>query len=357
MEQLQVELGARSYPIYITDCFTNLVACIRSAGMPSKIGLITDSNVDPVYGGLVQQELCREGMEVHKYILPAGEHHKTLDTVKGIYEFLLESRFDRKAMLVALGGGVTGDITGFAAATYMRGIPFIQIPTTLLAQADSSVGGKTGVDFLGAKNIIGAFHQPALVYINVEVLKTLPPRELRSGLAETVKHGLIQDKGFIAFVEENLEKLLAVDTAAFTQVAIQNCTIKSQVVGKDEKEEGLRAILNFGHTFGHAIESMSGFTLTHGECVSIGICGAYRLARRMGMVEEAQVNYVEALLQKLALPVRHKLDVDAIFQQLFVDKKAAEGKLKFILPVDIGKVKIKTVEDHTLIRSVLTEIQ
>lgn len=357
MNKLRVELGDRSYPIYITTDYSGLGKCMSGARLGSKIVLITDSNVDKLQADECIDALAENGYAVHKYVIGAGEKYKNLDTVRDIYKFLLNLKLDRQSTLIALGGGVVGDITGFAAATFLRGINFVQIPTTMLAQADSSVGGKVGVDFEGSKNIIGAFYQPKFVYINVNSLKTLPKRELQSGLAEVVKHGIIKDSDFFDYIDYNVKKIFEFNTDVLQYIAKANCTIKGSVVEQDEKESGLRAILNFGHTIGHAIESVSEFELMHGECVAIGMVGAFRMAQHLGMVEEKALEKVTGTLQKIGLPTSFRgMDIEKIFCQMFHDKKIKENKLVFILPKRIGEVVELRIEDSDLIKKVLLEL-
>lgn len=357
MIKTNVNLGERSYPIYITGDYEGLAKAASSAGISGKVVVITDTNVDRF-----QSKECMDAMsscthEVYKYVIPAGEQSKNLDTVKDIYEFLVEKKLDRNSTLVALGGGVVGDITGFVAASFLRGIRFLQIPTSLLAQADSSVGGKVGVDFEGSKNIIGFFYQPSLVYINVNTLKTLPERELKAGLAEVVKHGIIYDEEFFDFIDYNTKRIFNFDEDVLQYMAKMNCTIKGKVVEQDEKESGLRAILNFGHTFGHAVESVSEFRLLHGECVAIGMMAAFKMAQKLEMVEDKSTSKVAAVLENIGLPVRVSgLDREKVYRQMFYDKKVKSSKLLFVLPKGIGEVVQCVIEDEALIRSVLDEV-
>ena len=357
MLKLNIDLGERSYPIYITTDYGSMGKCLASARLSGKMVLITDSNVDGCQAQECMDALNASGCEVHKYVIDAGEKSKNLDTIKDIYHFLIDLKLDRKSTLIALGGGVVGDITGFVAATFLRGVNFVQVPTSLLAQADSSVGGKVGVDFEGSKNIIGAFYQPKLVYMNVNSLRTLPKRELKSGLAEIVKHGLIRDADFFDYIEYSVNKIFSFDVDALQYIAKVNCSIKGRVVEEDEKEGDLRAILNFGHTIGHAIESVSNFELLHGECVSIGMVGAFKMARHMEMVDGETVTKVVRVLEKIGLPVRlDGLDIDKVYDQIFYDKKIKNGKLTFVLPKDIGEVIMCSIDDSGLIRKVLEEL-
>jgi 3-dehydroquinate synthase len=357
MIKLNINLSERGYPIYITDCYRELSKVTGKTGISGKICVITDKNVAQYqYGDFVE---CLEEYndKIYKYVIEPGEKSKNLDTVRDIYRFLVQNRFDRNSAIVALGGGVVGDISGFVAATFLRGIKYIQVPTSLLAQADSSVGGKTGVDFEGSKNMVGAFYQPIFVFVNVSSLKTLPDNEIRTGLAETLKHGLIMDPDFFEYVDYNIERLFNRNTEVLLYIAKMNCTIKGRVVEQDETEQGLRAVLNLGHTIGHAIESMTDFSLSHGECVSIGINGAFRLATLLEMVDEYSAVKVCDTLCKAGLPLKMRgLDVEKVYRQMFYDKKVNAGRLKFVLPKRIGEVVQCTVDDEELIKSVLYEI-
>lgn len=357
---LTVNLGERSYRIHIESNFDSITSCLREAGINAgqKLVIITDENVNHYYGGSLVKALEGSGYKVNKYVLAPGEESKSLKTIEGIYKYLIGLKLDRKSTLVALGGGVVGDITGFAASTYLRGVNFIQIPTTLLAQSDSSVGGKTGVDFEGIKNIIGTFYQPKLVYINVSTLKTLPLREFKSGMAEVIKHGLILDKEFYYFIKDNLDDIFEYSEDVMRYIMRINCNIKSSVVRKDEKEEdGFRVILNFGHTIGHAIESVSGFELLHGECVSAGMVGAFKMAYRMGMISEEMVNDVISLLRRVGLPTSLKgISPGDVYEKMLYDKKAKENRILFILPRRIGLVERRFVDNEDQIMSVLSEI-
>lgn len=340
MIKLNIDLGQRSYPIYITTNYDGIGKTIDDAALKGKLVLITDTNVDSCQADECMKAFESSGLDVEKFVIEAGEKNKNLDTIREIYNFLITLKLDRNATIIALGGGVVGDITGFVAATFLRGVNFVQIPTTLLAQSDSSVGGKVGVDFKGHKNIIGSFYQPKLVYINVNSLKTLPKRELCSGLGEVVKHGIIKDEEFYEYIDENAEKILNLDQRVLQYIVKVNCSIKGSVVEKDEKESGLRAILNFGHTIGHAIETVMDFNLLHGECVSLGMVGAFRLANYLDLIDDTTTEKVKTTLEKIDLPVSLKgIDVDKVYNQMFYDKKIVGDKLKFILPrKKIGEV-------------------
>ena len=353
-----VNLDSKSYPIYITTSFEGLGKHIQEFRPGNKVVVITDSNVDALYSKDCIADLEAAGYETIKYVLKAGEENKTLEEVNTIYKILIDFKCDRSSTLVALGGGVVGDMTGFAAATYMRGINYVQVPTTLLAQADSSVGGKTGVDYNGHKNIVGSFYQPRFVYINVNTLKTLPKREISCGLAETIKHGIILDEEFLEYVDYNIEKIFACDEVVLQYVTKKNCAIKSSVVEKDEKEDDLRAILNFGHTIGHAVETVENFRMHHGECVSIGIVGAFLLSQQLELMTDSTINRIKEILIKADLPVSlPSLDVDVVYNQMFYDKKAKNDKLRFVLPRRIGEVFQCFIEDADLIKNVLQQLK
>jgi len=353
--KINVDLGDRGYPIYITTDYSNLGKCLAGARISGKVVVVTDKNVDKYQSEEFIKAL--NGYEVYKCVIEAGEKNKTLETIKEIYKYLVDLKLERNSTLVALGGGVVGDITGFAAATFLRGINFVQVPTSLLAQADSSVGGKVGVDFEGSKNIIGAFYQPRLVYINVNTLRTLPLRELQSGLAEVIKHGIIRDADFFEYIEYNTKKIFSFDADVLQYIAKTNCSIKGKVVEEDEKESGLRAILNFGHTIGHAIETVSNFNLLHGECVSLGMVGAFKMAQHLEMLDKTIVEKVENMLEKVGLPIRLRgMNIDKVYNQMFFDKKIKNNRLTFILPRDVGDVIQLNIDDVTLIKRVLSEL-
>lgn len=357
MDRVDINLKERSYPIYISGNYETLGDCIHAAGIKGKIVVLTDTNVNVAQYASCISSLENYDWDIHKYVMEPGEKNKNLATVNDIYSFLKNLKLDRNSTILALGGGVVGDIAGFVAATFLRGINFVQVPTSLLAQADSSVGGKVGVDFEGSKNIIGAFYQPKLVYINVNSLRTLLPRELLSGLAETIKHGIILEESFFSYIERNVEKILGLDNEVLQYIARTNCTIKGKVVQEDEKETGIRAILNFGHTIGHGIESQLNFNLLHGECVSIGMVGAFKMASYMGLVDYKEAQRTIELLEKIGLPTKvSDIDIDSLYDQMFYDKKIRDGKLMFILPRKIGQVEQHFVDNKDMIKRVLREL-
>jgi len=341
---LNVELGDRSYPIAIgrglLDDTALLNRYIGSAG--SKVAIVTNTTVAPLYLDKIAGPLRAAGREVVPIILRDGEEYKNWESLNEVFDALLANKCDRKTTLVALGGGVIGDMTGFAAATYMRGVPFVQTPTTLLAQVDSSVGGKTGINHPLGKNMIGAFYQPRAVIADTATLDTLPDRELSAGLAEVIKHGAILDAGFFDWIEANIGKLVARDHAALAHAIARSCEIKADVVARDEREGGLRAVLNFGHTFGHAIEAGMGYgTWLHGEAVGCGMVMAADLSRRLGLIDDAAVERVRNLVEVAGLPVvAPDLGVERWIELMEVDKKNEGGAIKFILLNPLGSPSI-----------------
>lgn len=339
MDRIYVDLGDNSYDICFTSDFSSLPDELGKINAPKKLLIVTDSNVAKLYAEEVNSLLISAGYDCAIHSFEAGEENKGMDTILGICRACVENKLDRKSMILALGGGVVGDMAGFAAAIYMRGIRFVQIPTTLLSQSDSSVGGKTGIDFMESKNILGAFHQPKLVYINVDTLNSLPDVQFVSGMGEVIKHGIIRDSEFYDFIKDNADKIKALDTATLIKMTKRNCEIKAEVVEQDERESGLRAILNFGHTIGHAAESALNFTMTHGECVGLGMAAACRIAVGRGMIDEAVATDIEAVMDEYGFKTKAVLpEADVIYSFMQKDKKKAEGKLNFVLPVRIGEV-------------------
>jgi 3-dehydroquinate synthase len=321
-----------------------------------KIAVVSNSTVSSLYGERISDSIRNSGYIPQTIVVPDGEEHKNLATLQSIFDELLKYKLDRNSLLIALGGGVVGDITGFAAATYMRGIPYIQIPTTLLAQVDSSVGGKTGIDHPLGKNMIGAFWQPKLVWIDIETLKTLPQRELLAGLAEVIKYGIIHDAGLFDFLESHREQILNLDQEAMTYIIKRSCEIKAEIVAKDERESGLRVILNYGHTIGHAIETVTGYTqLLHGEAVAIGMALEARLSGMLHLIDKKDVQRIRTLIESYGLPVEKpaNLKVHSILISMQLDKKAVAGELRLILPQEIGQVKIQTGVTDDILRAVL----
>ncbi len=354
MKTLLVELGDRSYPIYIGSGLLNQVELYTQHIKSSQVIVITNSTIAPLYLDQVLNNL--RNFKVETLILPDGEQFKTLDYVTQIFDKLLSCKFSRNATLIALGGGVIGDMGGFSAACYQRGIPFLQIPTTLLAQVDSSVGGKTGVNHALGKNMIGAFYQPQCVIADADVLNTLNDRQLSAGLAEVIKYGLIRDIEFFEWLEQNIELLLARDKEALAFAIERSCLNKAQIVAEDETETGIRATLNLGHTFGHAIETGAGYGVyLHGEAVAIGTCQAADLSRRKGWLTDADVERIIALFKKANLPVNppEQLDSDSFLDLMAVDKKNIDGKIRLILLTKIGVATLPIGIDTLLLEQTL----
>lgn len=343
--------GRFSYSIVLEESFGGLAGEMEKLGATErKICIVTDSHVGPLYGEAVRQELLKVCKRVTVYTIQAGEEHKTLDTVRGLYEHLILEHFDRKDMLAALGGGVVGDLTGFTAATYLRGIRFVQIPTTLLSQVDSSIGGKTGVDFDSYKNMVGAFHMPSLVYMNLSVLKTLSERQFASGMAEILKHGLIRDEAYYNWLLKNQERIQSREYEALLYMIGESCKIKRAVVEADPTEQGERALLNFGHTIGHAVEKLKNFRLLHGECVAVGIAAAGWLSWQRGLLGREELEEIVRGLQMFSLPVSTgELEPEKVVETTRSDKKMEAGSIKFVLLRRIGEAFVdKTVSEEEL---------
>jgi 3-dehydroquinate synthase len=362
VRELKVDLGERSYPIYIgTGLLAQLGDYAERHGLPKKspVLVVTDSAVGPHYLHAAERSFREAGYETGSHTLPSGEGAKRLEELGAIVTSALDAGLDRDSTIIALGGGVVGDLAGFAAATYMRGVRFIQIPTTILAH-DSSVGGKVAVNHPQAKNIIGAFHQPEFVLYDIDTLATLPDREVRSGLAEVVKHGLIRDAAFAAWCESNSEALIARDSEALSYALHAGCRVKAEVVSADEREGGLRAILNLGHTIGHALEAVAGYgELTHGEAISIGMVGSARLAARLEVAPPNVAEDTQRLLERFGLPVAidRPWDTDAIMAAMMHDKKFRGGEMVFVLPRRIGEVIIRKGIPAALVREVVESLR
>jgi len=345
LDTLRVELAERGYNIHIGQgILKDVGAYIKPIVLSEKVSIVTNPSIWDIYSNILETSLLAEGFDIDLILIPPGENHKNLKTVSDIYDRLLKRRMDRTASLIAFGGGIVGDVGGFAAATYLRGINCFQIPTTLLAQVDSSVGGKTGVNHPMGKNMIGAFYQPRAVIADTATLKTLPRREFLAGVAEIIKYGVIADSGFFAYLEKNIEGLINGDSNILSYSIRRSCELKADVVAKDERESGLRAILNFGHTFGHAVEAATGYEeYLHGEGVAIGMVLAARLSAKMGLCREDEANRVIALIEKSGLPVSAEgVKIEEIMEAMKVDKKAAAGKVRFVLMNSIGSVSLKS---------------
>lgn len=345
MNTVTVNLGDRSYPIVIGPALLSETALLREAVRSRQVLVVSNETVAPLY--LARVEEVFDDRQFAKVILPDGERFKTLDSFHNIISTLLEHRFDRSCTLVALGGGVVGDITGYAAACYQRGVNFMQIPTTLLAQVDSSVGGKTAINHRLGKNMIGAFHQPTHVLADVSTLTSLPPRELRAGIAEIIKYGLINDAGFFIWIEENLEKILHLDQDCLIKAIQQSCENKARIVAADERESGVRALLNLGHTFGHGLENVLGYgTWLHGEAVACGMCMAAEMSTRMGLLDPSDHQRIVSIMERAGLPIRppETIDTNALAAAMRVDKKNRDGRIRLVLMRAIGEAFI--TEDY-----------
>lgn len=350
MQTLNVDLGSRSYPIFIGTDLLERSELIEPYVVGHQVMLVSNETVAPLYLEKVKHAFAKYQCET--VVLPDGEQYKNLETLNFIFDALLEKRFERKCTLVALGGGVIGDMVGFAAACYQRGVAFIQIPTTLLAQVDSSVGGKTGVNHPLGKNMIGAFHQPRCVIADTNTLNTLEDRQLSAGLAEIIKYGLICDLPFFEWQEQNMSQLLDRDSKALAYAIDRSCQIKAEVVAADEREGGIRATLNFGHTFGHAIEAATGYgKWLHGEAVGTGMLLAADLSQRMGMLSEQDVQRIDNIVDRAQLPTRVPANMDyaSFMQYMSVDKKVEAGNIRFILLEAMGKALITANYDSELL--------
>ena len=352
---VHVELGARRYTIHITSGGLAFVGDVMGElGRRGKVALISDATVAELYAQPVEDGLRGAGFDVTRLVVEPGEASKSLAVAARLYDGLADATLDRGATIVALGGGVVGDLSGFVAATWLRGIPFVQVPTTLEADVDASVGGKTAVNHASGKNLIGAFHQPLAVVIDVTCLRSLSARDFSAGLAESIKHGVIRDPAFFEWHEQHAVKILDHDPATLAELIERNCAIKATVVADDEREEsGLRAILNFGHTIGHAIEARLGYRLRHGECVSIGMVGAAEMARQRGTFRDEELACLRRVLEKVGLPIRVPDDADLapadLLDLIRHDKKTLAGTVRFILPTAIGTVEFVPVSDEEIL--------
>ena len=349
-----IALAERSYNIRIGASLLDEASTWATLPKAATALIVSNTTVHPLYGARLAAVLRQRYARVLEVVLPDGETHKDWATLQTIFDALLQNGCDRKTLLFALGGGVVGDITGFAAACYMRGVPFVQVPTTLLAQVDSSVGGKTAINHPLGKNMVGAFYQPQLVVADLDTLQTLPARELSAGLAEVIKYGPIYDMAFLDWIESHMDALLARDPAALAHAVQRSCEIKAEVVGQDERESGLRAILNFGHTFGHAIEAGLGFGVwLHGEAVGCGMVMAMELSRRLGLVDTAFAARLKALITRAGLPVvGPALGADEYLHHMRVDKKAEAGEIRFVVIESPGKAGVRVAPD-ALVREVI----
>ncbi len=370
VEQVQIALGDRSYPILIAGGLLGSASTYEDLPAAQSALIVTNSTVAPLYAAPLAAALRTRYAQVHTVALPDGEEHKTWETLNRVFDSLLSHGCDRKTVLFALGGGVVGDITGFAAACYMRGVPFVQVPTTLLAQVDSSVGGKTAVNHPLGKNMVGAFYQPRKVVCDLDTLATLPQRELSAGLAEVIKYGPIADMAFFAWIEDHMDALLARDRAALAVAVRRSCEIKAQVVSVDEREAGLREILNFGHTFGHAIEAGLGYgTWLHGEAVACGMVMAAQLSLRLGLVDADFVARLTRLIERAQLPTVGPLlppgghgiatsgdsNAQRYLALMRLDKKAHGGEIRFVVIDRPGVARIRSAPDG-MVRDVIDSV-
>ncbi|HXJ08584.1 MAG TPA: 3-dehydroquinate synthase [Burkholderiales bacterium] len=359
MESLRVALGARAYPIHIGPGIIGAAELYAPHLGGGGVAVVTNEVVAPLYAEKVKRALDKAGGQVTQVVVKDGEDSKSWQTLNRVFDALLKARLGRDGLVVALGGGVVGDLAGFAAAVYQRGVPFLQVPTTLLAQVDSSVGGKTAINHALGKNMIGAFHQPLAVISDVSTLDTLPDRELRSGLAEVIKHGFALDASFVEWLERNIDLLLKRDAAALTHAVRKSCELKARVVAADEREAGERALLNFGHTFGHAIETGAGYgAWLHGEAVGAGMVMAAELSALMGDLKKTDVSRLRELLGRAGLPVRLSsqgtaLAPERLIELMAVDKKAAKGRTRFVLLESVGRAALRSDVDERLVRQAI----
>ncbi|MFC1892438.1 3-dehydroquinate synthase [Chloroflexota bacterium] len=355
MRNIEVKLGVNSYQVHIGHgILPRLGSWLRQSGTADKLAIITNPSVKRLYGETLEQHLTQEGFAVTTLLVPEGEEQKSLETAGGLYRGLADFRAERTTPIIALGGGVIGDLAGFVAATYLRGLPLVQVPTTLLAQVDSSIGGKVAVDYDQLKNQIGAFYQPRLVVSDIATLSTLPAEELGDGLAEVIKYGVIADKGLFAYLEENLDQIKSFDSITLEEIVFRSARIKARVVEKDERDLGLRNILNYGHTVGHAIETVSGLTVGHGPAVAIGMVIAGRISNRLGLFSHEEQSRLERLIQRAGLPTESPVpDISGIIRAMAHDKKIRNGRIRFVLPKSIGKVFVTDEVTPALVEQVL----
>ena len=358
MRKVRVELGRDSYDIFIGfGLDRELCSFVAHAGFSGKALIVSDTNVGGLYGQKAKALLSEAGLEAELCLIPAGETSKCLREMEKVITACIEQGLDRHSAVFALGGGVVGDLAGFVAASYMRGVPFIQLPTSLLAQVDSSVGGKVAVNHALGKNLIGAFYQPKAVFIDLDRMKTLPKREIYTGLGEIVKYGIIYDADFFAFLEEHPSEILALDPEVLPHVIARSCEIKAEVVSKDERESGLRRILNFGHTMAHAIEEETGYVrYHHGEAVAIGMMGAAYISQELGRIGEDVLERVRRLMQRLQLPTQAEgCTVEHMYRSIFRDKKTVNGKVNWVLMDAVGKVGIDDNVPEKMVKAAMEQ--
>ena len=355
MQTLSVALGERAYPVHIGAGLLGEARLYAPHVEGRRVAIVTNPVVAPLYLERVRQALAQAGAQAVPVLIEDGEQAKGWATLEGLFDALLAARLGRDSLIVALGGGIVGDVAGFAAAVYQRGIPFIQVPTTLLAQVDTSVGGKTAINHARGKNMIGAFHQPLAVIADVASLDTLPDRELRSGLAEVIKHGFALDASFVDWLESNVEKILRREHGALGYAIRRSCELKARIVAADERETGERALLNFGHTFGHAIEAGTGYgSWLHGEAVAAGMVMAAELSSLMGQLKKNEVSRVRELLKRAGLPVSGPaLAPERMLELMALDKKAAKGKTRFVLLESLGRAALRSDVDEKAVRAAI----
>ena len=355
MRKVKVALGGKSYQVYIgPGLLAQTGRWLSENGFSGKLVIITDPTVNKLYGDVLNQGLTKDGFNVNTLLVPEGEEQKSLETAGRLYHELTNCYAERTTPILALGGGVIGDLAGFVAATYLRGVPLVQIPTTLLAQVDSSVGGKVAVDHGHLKNMIGTFYQPGLIIADINTLKTLPAEELANGLAEVIKSAAIRSEKFFTFLEQNLDKIKSLDEGALEEIVFQSVKIKAEVVEKDEMDLGLRNILNYGHTIGHALEAASDFSIGHGSAVAIGMLAAARISHMMGILDRNEVVRLKKVIEQAGLPTEMpNLESTEIIKAMKHDKKIRRDKVRFVLLKSIGNVFITDEVSPSLVEKVL----
>ncbi len=355
MKKLKVELGTGSYEIRVgTGLLARIGLWLKERDFSGKAVIITDTTVEGLYAEVVERGLANAGFDVTILEVPSGEERKSLETASRLYDDLTEAYVERTTPVLALGGGVIGDLAGFVAATYMRGVPLIQVPTTLLAQVDSSIGGKTAVDQGQLKNIIGVFYQPKMVVADIDTLQTLPEIELANGLAEVIKSAAIRNKSFFNFLDINMNKVLQYHPAVLETLVLETARIKAEIVERDEREEGLRGILNYGHTIGHAIEAVSNYELKHGQAVAIGMMAAAKISSRMEILDEVDIVKLERIIEKAGLPTEMPdMDKEAVWEAMQHDKKVLQDRIRFVLLRSIGNAFVSDEVDPALVEEVL----
>jgi 3-dehydroquinate synthase len=353
MQTLTVNLGDRAYPIFVgAGLLPQIGEFLKRAGLHGKVAVLTNPTVAQLYLDTICEALTDSGLEALPVLVPDGEEHKNLQTLASIYDRLMAERFERNSCILALGGGVIGDLAGFAAATYLRGIPYVQVATTLLAQVDSSVGGKTAVNHQHGKNLIGAFYQPRLVLIDIEVLRSLPRREFAAGLAEVIKYGIIEDPSLFRLLEKEIKPLLGLERELLIDVITRCCAIKARVVEQDERETDYRAVLNFGHTIGHALEAVTGYKrFLHGEAVGIGMVNAAAISAQQGFCDQSSLNRIRQLIETAELPskIPPEVTMAALVKAMELDKKSAGGKIKFVVCAGIGKTCFQSLTPEEIL--------